>query len=386
MVVHSKTDFCNENEVTIAEQGRKDIIMSHLPKTDSRVHLEEDIESEVERYHFEVDHDNLDVGVRSVIIHFKSDWTEDKLHIKQFTEGMTNKLFCCSQAGMDEKVLIRVYGKNTDKLIDREQEVVNMVSLSSKGLAPYLYGRFDNGCAYGFFPGTPLDMDGMSDPHIAPLTAKRLGEWHGTHIPGDMRPLLFDTLARWRGLIPENYDNAERNATFKEKIDLKQLESELAVLKDIVETKLKSPVVFAHNDLLCKNILYDNTTDTVNFIDYEYGTYNYRGFDIGNHFCEFAGMESVLDYERFPSKEFQMEFLNHYLYYLNEAKPTPEEVEALYKEVQVFALIAHFYWGFWGLVQESISDIDYGYLSFAIQRFEEYFRRKDAFLKLVEDL
>lgn len=27
------------------------------------------------------------------------------------------------------------------------------------------------------------------------------------------------------------------------------------------------------------------------FIDFEYGSYNYRGFDIGNHFNEYAGYE-----------------------------------------------------------------------------------------------
>lgn len=29
--------------------------------------------------------------------------------------------------------------------------------------------------------------------------------------------------------------------------------------------------------------------DSIQFIDYEYSCYNYRGFDIGNHFCEWAG-------------------------------------------------------------------------------------------------
>lgn len=27
------------------------------------------------------------------------------------------------------------------------------------------------------------------------------------------------------------------------------------------------------------------------FIDFEYGSYNYRGFDIGNHFNEYAGYD-----------------------------------------------------------------------------------------------
>lgn len=29
--------------------------------------------------------------------------------------------------------------------------------------------------------------------------------------------------------------------------------------------------------------------DEINFIDYEYSSVSYRGFDIGNHFAEYAG-------------------------------------------------------------------------------------------------
>jgi ethanolamine kinase len=61
---------------------------------------------------------------------------------------------------------------------------------------------------------------------------------------------------------------------------------------------------------------------------------------------------------------------------------TDEQVEQLFREVNKFALAAHFYWGFWALVQACHSDIDYDYLGFAIKRFTEYFRRKEEFLGL----
>lgn len=56
---------------------------------------------------------------------------------------------------------------------------------------------------------------------------------------------------------------------------------------------LNSPVVFAHNDLLLGNVIYTETLNRVTFIDYEYAGYNYQGFDIGNHFTEFAGRNYV---------------------------------------------------------------------------------------------
>jgi len=55
---------------------------------------------------------------------------------------------------------------------------------------------------------------------------------------------------------------------------------------------------------------------------------------------------------------------------------------ALYREVNKFALAAHFLWGLWGLIQAQLSDIDFDYLSYAKLRFNEYYNRKDEFLSL----
>ncbi|KAF7838689.1 putative ethanolamine kinase [Senna tora] len=37
--------------------------------------------------------------------------------------------------------------------------------------------------------------------------------------------------------------------------------------------------------------LIDKSPDKLYLIDYEYASYNYRGYDIGNHFAEYAGFE-----------------------------------------------------------------------------------------------
>lgn len=49
------------------------------------------------------------------------------------------------------------------------------------------------------------------------------------------------------------------------------------------------PVVFCHNDVQALNILFNGSKDKVYFIDFEYASYNYRGWDIGNHMCEYCG-------------------------------------------------------------------------------------------------
>lgn len=111
--------------------------------------------------------------------------------------------------------------------------------------------------------------------------------------------------------------------------------------------------------------------DEVSFIDFEYGGNNYRGFDIGNHFCEYAGFEC--DYSRYPDKAHQMKWLKVYLTsYGGGSDPSLDELERLYLEVNIFALCSHFYWGLWALVQAHVSDIDFDYIGYAIHRFTLY--------------
>lgn len=69
-------------------------------------------------------------------------------------------------------------------------------------------------------------------------------------------------------------------------------EEEVEFLRDILP---KDDIVFSHNDLLANNILlippvsylhlFQNF-DKVMFIDFEYSSYNFRGFDIANYFNE----------------------------------------------------------------------------------------------------
>lgn len=90
-----------------------------------------------------------------------------------------------------------------------------------------------------------------------------------------------------------------------EQIDFSALEGDIADTQEVCALT-QSPIVFGHNDLLSGNILvlqqpgFDpqkpNMDGPICIIDYEYGGYTYRGFDIGNHFTEYAGFEG--DYSR----------------------------------------------------------------------------------------
>lgn len=127
---------------------------------------------------------------------------------------------------------------------------------------------------------------------------------------------------------------------------------------------LNSPVVFAHNDLLLGNVIYEEATDRVAFIDYEYAAHNYQAYDIGNHFTEFAGIDSI-DYARYPDREFQSEWLRVYLaafHGVEQAEVDDREVDRLYGVVNAFALASHYFWAVWGLIQTEHSTIDFDFV------------------------
>ena len=90
-------------------------------------------------------------------------------------------------------------------------------------------------------------------------------------------------------------------------------------------------------------------------IDYEYGSFSYRGFDIGNHFNEFAGFEC--DYSKYPDKDYQYWWLTEYLTPPSGDSPSPATLDALYSEINRFSLASHLFWGLWGLVQAKVSSI-----------------------------
>ena len=140
-------------------------------------------------------------------------------------------------------------------------------------------------------------------------------------------------------------------------------------------------------------------------IDFEYASYNYRGYDIANHFCEWM-YEYHVDkppyfraiLEDYPNKDQQRAFCSRYLQAYHSTSSTSAgsescnhgdkdfeaEVKGLMLEVDALRLMSHFFWGMWALVQSQISDIKFGYLDYAMLRFEHYFIHKQELLEATE--
>lgn len=191
---------------------------------------------------------------------------------------------------------------------------------------------------------------------------------------------------------------------------------------EILLTEAKSPVVFCHNDLLLKNIIYHKDHQSsggddhhagdrmgVTFIDFEYADFNFQAFDISNHFCEFAGVDDY-DPSKYPDVEFQLKWLRNYLknwkksssslhnytngsrhngsnYLIDDShdddndESSDHDVKVLLDQVRKFTLAAHLFWGIWALIQWEHSTLDFDFLKYALQRINQYFIDKSKLIK-----
>lgn len=194
-----------------------------------------------------------------------------------------------------------------------------------------------------------------------------MAKWHQVdNVPGDRSSRLFRTLWKWLRNIPKS------STLLQTEINIEYLETEIKAL-EIHTQSLNCPIVFCHNDLLAANIIYNPEIEDVAFIDYEYGSFNYRSFDIANHFCEFAGFDC--DYSCYPSEPLQRQWIKEYLTHSGEDS-SEESVSQVYQEVEIFTLVAHFFWCLWAIVQAHVSDIPFDYMAYAVMRFKEFKLRR----------
>ncbi|GIL81388.1 hypothetical protein Vretimale_1059 [Volvox reticuliferus] len=260
----------------------------------------------------------------------------------------------------------------------------------------------------------------MSDPRFVPHIARRLRAFHdlrinaaavvadchpttsstapNLNIPGSQfssmgpsdgcsglvsePPSQWDAIFSWLAMaegLSFAHDPAKQAAY--DKVNFRTMRTELKTLREMC-SRVGSPRVLCHNDLLSGNILVvqpegpapnrQSTSDEVSvaagsgaafqssgcdglgaagpvdkgvtaagttsavqavdeqvlaggelqFIDFEYSCYGPRGFDWGNHFNEYAGFDCV--YDRFPTPVQQKFFFRNYL--------KPGELEQLAKE------------------------------------------------------
>eukprot|EP00062_Callorhinchus_milii_P024162 gi/632983775/ref/XP_007908815.1/ PREDICTED: choline/ethanolamine kinase [Callorhinchus milii] len=321
--------------------------------------------------------------------------------------GLSNLLYLCSlpeavlSVGEEPRqVLLRVYGAILQGVDSLVLESVMFAVLAERALGPRLYGVFPHGRLEQYIPSRRLLTHELGLPDISAEIAVKMSRFHAMVMPFNKEPKwLFETMDRYLKQISQLSFTREAHVKKFNKLKSYNLEAELASLKSLL-LSTRSPVVFCHNDCQEGNILLlenrePSSPDKLMLIDFEYSSYNYRGFDMGNHFCEW-----MYDYtydqwpfftasiQKYPTREQQLHFLRHYLceasgrtgqQLTDQHQPPGSDEQDMLIEVNRFALASHYLWGLWAILQAKISTIQFGYMDYAVTRFEAYFEQKKLF-------
>eukprot|EP00922_Rhytidocystis_sp_ex-Travisia-forbesii_P017798 GHVS01026530.1.p1 GENE.GHVS01026530.1~~GHVS01026530.1.p1 ORF type:complete len:320 (+),score=41.27 GHVS01026530.1:182-1141(+) len=213
-------------------------------------------------------------------------------------------------------VVVRLFGQNTDLVIDRAQVKLVEEHLKHSEITKEVYCRFVEGQIEEWLTGRSMEEEDMIKQ--AKGIASLLGALHTVPISKrtfccEGKSVVWPFIEKFLSACMD----VGHGKALHERLQLCGALSlmDLTPLKDMVGKVRKvcdaqqSPLVLGHGDLLAGNIIkLDN--GGIRFIDFEYAGLMERGFDIANHFCEYAGFDCNYA-THFPSQEEQRHFLRY---------------------------------------------------------------------------
>ncbi|KAJ2540341.1 hypothetical protein EV175_006243 [Coemansia sp. RSA 1933] len=316
---------------------------------------------------------------------------------------------------MPRKYMFRIYGTGIEEILSRENELFWVSQITSLGFGPQMYGIFGNGRIEEFLESTTMTKDGMRDAMTSKNIAQRLCELHtmvshycphGSGNSGSKealylngKPELWTKVDEWMQLILSKWSEIRRrcdsNAQCAELLDnWHKVEHAVNTFKAHIERNVRSPLVFTHNDMLYGNILQLKHTGNVEIVDFEYSGFNYRGFDIANHFCEWmydysSENSHLLDPEQYPTAEERYTFLRSYVCTMaslnarikadQDKQPSEDwincKVAELDREVASFVPASHLFWGVQSFLKACYNEIDFDFVGRSTQRVSIFLRQ-----------
>uniref|UniRef100_A0A3Q0QUB5 Ethanolamine kinase n=1 Tax=Amphilophus citrinellus TaxID=61819 RepID=A0A3Q0QUB5_AMPCI len=363
------------------------------PSPQSGANCDDDSEAEAFRdgRSEEVDRDTRDRAINWCRDFLSGSWKtiEDAdLKISIVSGGLSNLLYLCSLPDH-----VQCVGQEPLTCVSGYR--VMFAILAERALGPKLYGIFPQGRLEQYLLNTRMCTEQLSDPAISAEIANKLARFHNMVMPFNKEPKwLFGTIDKYMAQVLKI--NFVRDAHVKKYKKLMKLDlpAELKSLRALLAAT-PSPVVFCHNDVQEGNILMledktHSSREKLMLIDFEYSSYNYRGFDFGNHFCEWMYDYTYNEWpfykatpENYPTREQQLLFIRSYLAeqskFTNVAVDQTQTEEDMIIEANRYALASHFLWGLWSIIQAKISKIEFGYMDYAQCRFDAYFKQKKLF-------
>ena len=255
--------------------------------------------------------------------------------------------------------VVRVSGKDTGLLaIDRENEAHNTRAAAETGVgAPFVAAVPEHDAlVLEFLEGEVMSPEKLRRGDRLELVARACKRLHGarrflhdfdmfTIQPGYLR------IVQERGFrLPESYLG---------------FEPQVRALEDAMRARPEPPVP-CNNDLLAENFI--EAGGELRLIDYEYSGNNEPSFELGN-----VWSESNLSLEQLE------ELVAHYY-----GAPLRNKVA----RARLWGLMSKYGWTLWGSIQDGISDLDFDFWAWAMEKYERAVAEFDGpdFERLLEDV
>lgn len=263
----------------------------------------------------------------------------DAESIESLVGGMTNTNYKVTAGG--RAYVVRIAGRDTGLLaIDRENEVHNTIAAAEAGVGATVVASLPEHSALvlDFIEGTVQSADDLRRGDKLAQIADACRRLHaGRRFFAD-----FDMFEIQRG-----YLEVVRERGFRLPERYEEFEPRVRALEAAMRAQAE-PSVPCNNDLLAENFI--DVGGAFRLIDYEYSGNNDACFELGNVWSESNLSLGQLE-----------ELVSHYY-----GRPRPSKVA----RARLWGLMSKYGWTLWGSIQDGISQLDFDFWSWAMEKYE----------------
>ncbi|KAK6109057.1 Choline/ethanolamine kinase family protein [Brugia pahangi] len=325
------------------------------------------------------------------------------------------------------KVILRIY-ENLNENNELPEGIITAV-LSERRLSPRLLGIFPGGRFEEYIPSRPLTNDEYCKACVAQEVGRILARIHSLDMPISkecrLAQFVDDMIERLRSSDRWKTQNYPMHTTlakvdkafYPDLITIDLLAEELEICKKCL-AQSGSPLVFSNNDLHEGNLLLrdgikitdqgligrKDDEDPIILIDYEYGCYYYRGFDLC-HYCVECCLHNEgniwpyyeVKQNQWPNEAIQRLYISAYI---DEAMKICVDnngkriqcirdlsidreisINHLLNEIRQFAAFPHLFWAIWSFEHAEITQTNFDHFEYAFDRLALYYYWKSEMLK-----
>ena len=240
----------------------------------------------------------IEEDVFPILKELRPEWERGNLLSEDFKKGCMNRMVCFYQTDDEHRskaVVVRIYGADAGDLNQRDREFMNLQIAHAAGCFPTIYATFNNGLVYQYVVGRHTNFHDIVKPenartisrllyrlHHVDIDAMSLVDRKGKPVTYDKTPWLFDQTMDFISSIPEAPQDGEKIQKFTELRDEltdQVLKDEFEFLKSIVD-EIDFPVGFGHMDMHPRNIIVNDATGDIAFVDLEMSCFSYPYTDL----------------------------------------------------------------------------------------------------------